>query len=132
MDNNFVFKKEFVMINGHSNIGKTTFALWMMVASSMNHGLALGYLQLRESHSGRQDEAGSFALNKKIDRTTYQERKKAREWVEKHFIVIDNSKVYSYTDIILFCEKIHRQNPIDGLFVDPYNSLKIEMSSNVA
>lgn len=129
LDNNFVFKKEFVMINGHSNIGKTTFALWMMVASSMNHGWRWVIYSSENRTAAVKMKLMTFALNKQIDRTTYQERKKAREWVEKHFIVIDNSKVYSYTDIILFCEKIHRQNPIDGLFVDPYNSLKIEMSS---
>ena len=37
VDQNFRFKKEFVMINGHSNIGKTTFTLFLMVSASMNH-----------------------------------------------------------------------------------------------
>jgi len=129
LDNNFVFKKEFVMINGHSNIGKTTFALWMMVASSMNHNWRWVIYSSENRTAAIKMKLVTFALNKQIGITTYQERKKAREWVEEHFIVIDNSKVYSYTDIILFCEKIHRQNPIDGLFIDPYNSLKIEMSS---
>ena len=129
LDQNFVFKKEFVMINGHSNIGKTTFALWMMVASSMNHKWRWVIYSSENKTAAIKMKLVSFALNKKIESTTYQERKRAREWVENHFVVIDNSKVYSYTDIILFCEKIHRQEPIDGLFIDPYNSLKIEMSS---
>ena len=128
LDEHFVFKKEFVMINGHSNIGKTTFALWMMVASAMNHDWRWVIYSSENKTAAVKMKLMCFALNKPIARTTYQERKHAREWVENHFVVIDNSKTYSYTDIIVFCEKVHRNNPIDGLFVDPYNSLKIEMS----
>lgn len=129
MDENFVFKKEFVMINGHSNIGKTTFALWMMVASAMNHDWRWVIYSSENRTAAIKMKLMVFALNKKLTSTTVQERKAARKWVEEHFIVIDNSKTYSYSDIIIFCEKIHRQQPIDGLFVDPYNSLKIEMSA---
>jgi len=130
VDQHFVFKKEFVMINGHSNIGKTTFALWMMVASAMNHDWRWVIYSSENRTAAVKMKLMTFALNKKLTSTTFQERKAARKWVEEHFVVIDNSKTYSYTDIILFCEKVHRQQPIDGLFVDPYNSLKIEMSAS--
>lgn len=129
VDEHFVFKKEFVMINGHSNIGKTTFALWMMVASAMNHDWRWVIYSSENRTAAVKMKLMTFALNKKLTSTTFQERKAARKWVEDHFVVIDNSKTYSYMDIILFCEKVHRQQPIDGLFVDPYNSLKIEMSA---
>ncbi len=132
VDEHFVFKKEFVMINGHSNIGKTTFALWMLVASAMNHDWTWVIYSSENKTAAVKMKLMQFALNKQIGRTTYQERAKARKWVEEHFVVIDNSKVYSYTDIIIFCEKIYRERDgkVDGLFVDPYNSLKIEMSGN--
>lgn len=129
LDEYFRFKKEFVMINGHSNIGKTTFSLWMMAASSMNHGWRWVIYSSENRTASVKMKLMQFSLNKPIDRTTYQERTKARAWVEKHFIVIDNSKTYSYMDVIVFCEKVHRQTPIDGLFIDPYNSLRIEMSA---
>lgn len=129
LDEYFVFKKEFVMINGHSNIGKTTFALWMMVASAINHDWKWVIYSSENKTAAVKMKLMCFALNKPINRTTYQERKHARVWVEKHFTVIDNSKTYSYTDVILFCEKVNRNQGVDGLFVDPYNSLKIEMSA---
>lgn len=129
VDENFVFKKEFVMINGHSNIGKTTFALWMIVASAMNHNWRWVVYTSENRTAAVKMKLMQFALNKPIQNTTHSERKHARTWVEKHFIVIDNNKTYSYTDIILFCEKANRQQKIDGLLVDPYNSLKIEMSA---
>jgi hypothetical protein len=36
--------------------------------------------------------------------------------------------VYSYSDILIFLEKIVRQQDVDAVFVDPYNSLKLDMS----
>jgi hypothetical protein len=50
--------------------------------------------------------------------------------VNEHFTVISNHQVYSYSDIIVFLEKIVRQQECDAVFVDPYNSLKIELSGN--
>ena len=38
LDQYFRYKKEFVIMNGHSNVGKTTFALYMMVNSAVRHG----------------------------------------------------------------------------------------------
>ena len=50
--------------------------------------------------------------------------------MQEHFIVINTKQVYSYSDIILFIEKVLRQKPIDAVFVDPYNSLKLDMKNS--
>ena len=34
----FRYKKEFTIMNGHSNVGKTTMALYLMVNASVRHG----------------------------------------------------------------------------------------------
>ena len=60
----------------------------------------------------------------------YAQKKQAYKWVQEHFIVINNKQVYSYSDIILFIEKVLRQKPIDAVFVDPYNSLKLDMKNS--
>jgi hypothetical protein len=71
-----------------------------------------------------------FAVNKKAGNMTYAERKQAYKWVQDHFIVISNKQVYSYSDIILFMEKIMKQQPVDAVFIDPYNSLKLDMRNS--
>ena len=38
LDKHFRYKKEFVIINGHSNVGKTTTALYLIANSSVRHG----------------------------------------------------------------------------------------------
>ena len=69
-----------------------------------------------------------FATNRKIGDMTYDQRKEAYKWVNDHFTVISNKQVYSYSDIIIFLEKIYRQEKFDAVLVDPYNSLKLELS----
>jgi hypothetical protein len=55
-------------------------------------------------------------------------RKRAYDWVKEHFIFINNNKVFSYMDILLYCEKILQYKKVDGIFIDPYNSLRVDMS----
>ena len=38
LDEYFRYKKEFLIINGHSNVGKTTMALYLMVNATVRHG----------------------------------------------------------------------------------------------
>ena len=71
-----------------------------------------------------------FAGDRKVEDMTYSQRKTAYKWVKDHFTIISNKQVYSYSDIILFMEKIKRQQNVDGIFVDPYNSLKLDMKGS--
>ena len=70
-----------------------------------------------------------FLMDEEINRMSYDVRKIAFEWVNDHFIFINNDKVLSYFDLIVYCEKIRKQQHIDGFFVDPYNSLRVDLTS---
>ena len=47
----------------------------------------------------------------------------------EHFTVISNKQA-CHADIIVFLEKIMKQQEVDAVFVDPYNSLKIDMGNS--
>ena len=130
LDKHFRYKKEFVIINGHSNVGKTTTALYLMVNASVRHGWRWIVYSSENRTAAVKMTLMQFAVNKKAGNMTYAERKQAYKWVQEHFIVISNKQVYSYSDIILFMEKIMRQQPVDAVFVDPYNSLKLDMRNS--
>ena len=74
----------------------------------------------------------SFAVNLPLSEMRNSEINEAYKWVNKHFKVVSNNQVYSYTDLIVFGEKLLRQGNYDGFFIDPYNALKIEMSQGNA
>jgi hypothetical protein len=127
LDEYFRYKKEFVIMNGHSNVGKTTTALYLIVNAAIRHDWRWVIYSSENRTASVKMTLMQFAVGRKVADMTYAERKQAYEWVGKHFIIISNNQVYSYSDIILFMEKVMRQTPIDAIFVDPYNSLKLDM-----
>jgi hypothetical protein len=69
-----------------------------------------------------------FLVDLRITDMHYEERIAAYKWVNEHFTVISNKQVYSYTDLLVFAEKLIRQEKYDGFLIDPYNSLKTTIS----
>jgi len=129
MDEFFRYKKEFTIINGHSNVGKTTMVLYLMVNAAIRHGWKWVVYSSENRTAALKKTLIQFAMNKNVTSMNHMERKRAYEWVGKHFTVISNKQVYSYGDIIVFLEKILRQQEVDAVFVDPYNSLKLDMGT---
>ena len=127
LDEHFRYKKEFVVINGHSNVGKTTTMLYLIANSAIRHGWKWVLYSSENRTASIKMTLMQFAMDKKVSDMSYFERKAAYKWVSEHFTVISNSQVYGYSDIILFVEKILRQQTVDAIFVDPYNSLRLDM-----
>ena len=130
LDDYFRYKKEFLIINGHSNVGKTTTALYLMVNSAIRHGWTWVIYSSENRTASVKKTLMQFAMDMAVGSMNYALKKQAYKWVQEHFIVINNKQVYSYSDIILFIEKVLRQKPIDAVFVDPYNSLKLDMKNS--
>lgn len=130
LDKYFRYKKEFVIINGHSNVGKTTMALYMMVNATVRHGWKWVVYSSENRTSSLKMTLMQFGFNRRVNEMSYDQRKVAYKWVQEHFTVINNNQVYSYSDIIIFLEKVLRNQTCDAVFVDPYNSLKLDMTGS--
>ena len=130
LDEYFRYKKEFVIVNGHSNVGKTTTMLYMIVNSAIRHNWKWVLYSSENRTASVKMSLMQFALDKKVADMTYTERKEAYKWVQEHFTIINNNQIYSYSDIILFMEKVMRQQHVDAIFVDPYNSLRLDMKNS--
>ena len=115
IDKHYVYKKDFTIINGHSNIGHD----WKWVVYTAENKTASVKMKLMQ-----------MACDLDIKQMTYDQRKIAYSWVNKHFTIISNRDVYSYLDLILFCDKIMSRQHVDGFFIDPYNSLRIALTNN--
>ena len=130
LDEYFRYKKEFVIVNGHSNVGKTTSMLYLITNSAIRHGWKWVLYSSENRTASVKMSLMQFAMDKKVADMTYGERKQAYKWVQEHFTIINNNQIYSYSDIILFMEKVMRQQPVDAIFVDPYNSLRLDMKNS--
>ena len=130
LDKYFKYKREFVIINGHSNVGKTTAALYLICNAARRHDWKWVIYSSENRTASVKMQLMQYAIDKKIDHMSYAERKYAYKWVNEYFTIINTNQVYSYSDLILFMDKIKRQTHIDAVFIDPYNSLKIEISTS--
>jgi replicative DNA helicase len=129
LDKNFVFKREFNMISGHSSIGKTTFMLYLMVSASVNHDWRWVIYSSENSTASVKMRLMQFATGKAINDMGKHEITSMMRWVSDHFVVIDSDKTLSYIDVMLYTEKVARHRSIDGLLIDPYNSLRVDLSA---
>ena len=130
LDEHFRYKKEFVIMNGHSNVGKTTTALYLIANAAIRHGWKWAIYSSENRTASVKMQLMQFAMDRKVGDMSYSQRKQAYKWVQEHFTIINNNQVYSYSDIIVFMEKIMRQQQVDAIFVDPYNSLKLDMKGS--
>ena len=129
VDKHWRFKKNFTIINGHSNVGKTTFLLFLLVTSARLHGWKWLIYTSENRTASVKVKLMQFLMDEEVNRMSYEVRKIAFEWVNDHFIFINNDKVLSYFDLIVYCEKMRKQHHIDGFFIDPYNSLRVDLTS---
>jgi len=130
LDKYFRYKREFTILNGHSNVGKTTFVLYLMVNSSIKHGWKWCVYSSENATASTKMRLMEFATDRKVDRMSRSELASAYNWVNKHFVFFSNKDMYSFHDILAFTDKVRESQKIDALFIDPYNSLKIDMGQH--
>ena len=131
MDRHFVYKRDFTIINGISNVGKTSFALYMMMNASMRHGWKWLVYSAENKTASIKMKLLEYAMGRKIKGMTADEIREGMSWLSKHFIVITNKDVVSYLDLLIYAERLLANDiTFDGFFIDPYNALRIDISSN--
>ena len=131
LDNFFVFKRgNFNVVNGFDNVGKST-ALWYLCLLSAMFNDWNWILYSNENRNGTViKKLIEFYLGIQINKMSETQFNEGHKFINKHFTVISNKYLFNYKDILNISEKIMNTTPIDGILVDPYNSLKIELSNN--
>ena len=133
LDEHFLFKEgNLVMVNGTDNVGKSVFMWWLLLIAAMYHGWK-GIIFSSENTLGSfmrkmiqffwgKNLHGQYAMNQ----TEYDIAKK---FVEEHFTLIKSQEdLYNYKDIINMVKKIQKKKRHNYGLIDPYNSLKIDLS----
>lgn len=133
LDNHFLFKEgNFVHINGIDNTGKTEVVWWLCLIAAMYHGWrgiifssenTLGAFMRRmiQFYWGK-PLTGDYAM-------TQKEFEIGKSFIEKHFSLIKAQEdLYNYKDIINLVKIAVREEKYNYCMIDPYNSLKIDLS----
>lgn len=130
-DKFFRFKRgNFNVVNGFDNVGKSTALWYLCLLSSLYNGWKW-IIYSNENRSGTvAKKLIEFYCGNPIDKISNDQLKEAREFVKEHFCFISNEFLFNYKDMLNIAEKLLKTKKYDGMLIDPYNSLKIELSNN--
>jgi hypothetical protein len=131
LDKNLVFNEGYLNIwNGYDNIGKTTVLWYFKVLQSLLQGRKhIIYSAENNSFGGTQRKLMEFYLCKKLNDMKEDELAAAYQFVDDHFSIIKNNDIYNYKDVLNIIELCNSERHHDTALIDPYNSLKIDLSS---
>ena len=131
LDKFFLFKRsDLVMINGVDNVGKTIVVIYLQLLAAMYHGWNFIVFSTENTNRNLYKRIMEFYWGKSITNMNDVEMKVAKEFVQKHFIFIKSDEdLFNYRDVINMTKKAMGKYKIDGGLIDPYNSLKIEITN---
>lgn len=131
LDKFYRFKRgNFNVFNGFDNVGKSTTIWYFALLSSLYHDWKW-VIYTSENKSGSVfKKLIEFYWGEKIDKVSEAKYKIAYNFIDSHFKVIANEKMYNFKDILSMVETVHNAAPIDGVLIDPYNALKIDLADN--
>lgn len=131
LDVHFLFKEgNFNVFNGFDNVGKST-TLWYLVLLSMLHHRWRWVIYSGENANGTvMKRMIEFYWSEKIDQLTDQQYNEAKDFINNHLVIINNSQLYNFKDILHICNSLNEDKKLNGCLIDPYNALKIDLSDN--
>lgn len=133
LDKYFLFKEgNLVMVNGHDNAGKSVVVWWLALVSAMLYGWNWIVFSSENTLGGFMRKMIQFYWGKQLHgkfAMSSEEYNTAKKFIEEHFSLIKSEEdMYNYKDIINMMKKAMKKKKYHAGLIDPYNSLKIDLS----
>lgn len=133
LDEHFVWKEaDFIMTNGLDNVGKTEMVWWLALLSAMYHGEKWSIFSSENTTGAFMRRMIQLYWGKPLRGQYCMSRDQylvAKKFIESHFFPIKaQEQLYNYKDIINLNKIAAARFGIRRGMIDPYNSLKIDLS----
>ena len=130
LDSHFRFKESnLVVINGHDNVGKSVVIWFLSLLSAMHHKWKWIIFSSENSVGSVYRKLIEFFWCESIASMSDEKYNEALDFVEKNYsVILSEEELYNYKDILNMTKKILSKDKKHGLLIDPYNSLKIELT----
>jgi hypothetical protein len=133
LDKHLLLKEgEFYAVLGHSHIGKSTLTLWFLFLSALHYDWNWMVYCGENSSASVKIKLMQFLIGKRIHEMSEIEQRISLKFVEEHFFLLSSNELYSYKDILNHAVKLMGYKSLKGVFIDPYNSLKMELIGNAS
>jgi len=126
LDQHFLYKQgNFVVVNGHANVGKTVVLWYLALLSSIRHGWKWSMMCSENSAGGLMRKMCEFYWRKPLKHQSEREFRQAYEFVKEHFFIIRNDESYNYEQLLEMFTAVNAKHNIHSVLVDTYNSLEV-------
>ena len=130
LDQHLLLKEgEFYASLAHSHIGKTTVNLWLLFLSAIKYEWNWMVYTGENRAASVKMKLMEFFVGKKITMMDDREHAISLKFVDEHFFMLSTDNLYTYRDIIEHSKVMMGYKSLKGLFIDPYNSLKLELTA---
>ena len=128
LDNHLRFKNaNFNIILGHSNVGKTYWVLWYLLAHSVKHGHNNLIYSSENTVHGIKRNLIELYTGRKIKGMPAKDLEAAKKFIEAHFDFIDTNRAWTIEE---FMKEVQQKKHYDVLMIDPHNSFLRPKGSN--
>lgn len=131
IDKYLLFKPaDMIMINGEDNVGKTAVIVFFGLLSALIHNWHWILYASENTEGSIMRRLIEFYWGKKINEQNEIEYNIAFQFITNHFTLIkSDEQLYNYRDIINMTKKLLTKKTYNAVLIDPYNSLKIDMTN---
>ncbi len=116
----------FNLIIGHSNVGKTTFILYLFTVWAIKHKLRFLVFSSENTPQSIVRKIIEFKMGLPIMKATDEQINNSINWCDNYFKIIDVAELYTYKQLLKEANQIKDAWDYQGLLIDPYNSLAKE------
>lgn len=125
LDSHWVYKVgQFNVINGHANVGKTTWLLWWFVMLSVKHGFNWILCSVENDTWEFIKMIIEFKMGRPITSLSDEEYNEAKKWAHEHFLILNNERTYTYKDILSISQQEMKNKAYAGIMIDPFNGIE--------
>lgn len=129
-DQYFRFKPaSFVIVNGHDNVGKTDFLLFMAVCSNVLHGWKWILACLENNESIVRQKLIQFKAGKNIKFILQADYEKLYKWATENFTILRVTDLLDANHLLRIARKINDKKPHQAFLIDPYNALNLDIEN---
>lgn len=126
LDEHFLFKQgNFVVVNGHANVGKTVVLWYLAMLSAIKHGWKWGLLCSENSAGGLYRKMIEFYWRRPLKSLSEKEFAEGLDFVHEHFFVIKNEDSYNFEQVLEMLTAVNAKKGLNSTLVDTYNSLDV-------
>ena len=128
LDEHWVYKiGQFNVMNGHANVGKTTFLIWWFVMLSKIHNYNWLLCSTENDTWEFIKMIIEFYTGKIITDIPKDEYEAAKDWAKEHFTIFSNERTYTYKEVLSIAQSEMKEKAYAGLLIDPFSGLEYDV-----